>query len=178
MINGYFNTSVEKNAVLTSTLYLYTMRLRYFKNTQRLPVSIEQAWDFFSSPANLKAITPASEGFEITSADADARMHPGMIISYLVSPLPGIRMEWVTEITHMVAYSHFVDEQRFGPFGFWHHKHCFKAIDGGVEMTDIVHYKVPYGFIGSIAHALFVRKRLEAVFKYRNTQLAAIFGSM
>lgn len=154
------------------------MALHSLKSVQKLPISIEQAWDFFSSPKNLKTITPDYMGFEITSDTADQKMYPGIIISYIVKPVLNFPMEWVTEISHVNEPNYFVDEQRFGPYAFWHHKHFFKSIDGGVEMTDIVDYKLPLGVFGEIAHVIFVRKKLQSIFDYRYKKLEELFGKI
>ena len=152
------------------------MSLKSKKCVQKLPISVEEAWNFFSSPMNLRAITPEEMGFTITSEDAGAKMFAGMIISYTVQPLLGIPVEWVTEITQVKEYDYFIDEQRFGPYSFWHHKHFFKAIEGGVEITDVVHYKIPLGPIGELANLLFVNKKLNDVFDYRVKKLEELFG--
>lgn len=154
------------------------MPVKSKKCVQKLPISVEEAWNFFSSPLNLRAITPAEMGFNITSEDADAKMFPGMIISYTVRPILGIPLEWVTEITQVKEHEYFIDEQRFGPYSFWHHKHFFKAIDGGTEITDVVHYKIPLGPIGELAGILFVEKKINAVFDYRVKRLEELFGKM
>lgn len=146
------------------------------KTVQKIPVSLETAWDFFSNPANLSAITPAEMNFKIISQHHGERMYCGQIIEYKVSPLPGIRMYWMTEITHVEENKFFVDEQRFGPYSLWHHQHHFKAIDGGVEMTDIVHYKIPFWIAGDIAHGLFVKQKLEQIFRYRFDAVEKLFG--
>lgn len=143
---------------------------------QCLPISLDKAWEFLSDPKNLKTITPPEMGFHILSG-ADRPMYPGQIIHYLVSPIKGIKTQWVTEITHVVDRQFFVDEQRFGPYRLWHHKHFLKSIDGGVEMEDIVHYKLPFGFFGTLAHKLFVRKKLETIFEFRRTKLIELFGN-
>lgn len=146
------------------------------KTVQTIPVSLDEAWDFFSSPANLQTITPDSLGFKIISKHHGEKMYAGQIIEYKVSPLLGIPLYWMTEITHVDDKKYFVDEQRFGPYSLWHHQHHFKAVPGGVEMTDIVHYKLPLWFLGDMAHALFVKKQLQHIFDYRYKKTAAIFG--
>lgn len=151
------------------------MSLHTLKRSIVLPIDIEQAWDFFSSPKNLKVITPAYMGFDITSEGADQKIYPGMIISYKVRPILNIPMEWVTEITQVKDKSHFIDEQRIGPYTLWHHQHFFKEVEGGVECTDLVHYVVPLGPLGDIANALFVRKQLEGIFNYRTEVLEKLF---
>ena len=146
---------------------------------QRFPISIAAAWDFFSSPLNLAQITPTDMAFIVTSAvDPKEKMYPGMIITYKVSPLLGIKLNWMTEITQVEREKYFIDEQRFGPFKFWHHQHHFKAIPEGVEMTDILTYGLPAGIFGRAAHGLFVKRRLEEIFEFRRAKTAELFGTM
>jgi len=116
------------------------------KTVQQLPLNLDQAWDFFSNPKNLQKITPGDMGFTVISKYHGEKMYPGQIIEYTVKPLLGIPLYWMTEITHVMDKKFFVDEQRFGPYSLWHHQHHFKAVEGGVEMTDIVHYKLPFWF--------------------------------
>ncbi|MBR2648551.1 MAG: SRPBCC family protein [Sediminibacterium sp.] len=146
------------------------------KTVQAIPVSLELAWDFFSKPDNLKEITPNNLGFDIISKHHGKEMYAGQIIEYRVKPILGIPLYWMTEITHVVPNQFFVDEQRFGPYALWHHQHHFKAIDGGVEMTDIVHYKLPLWILGDIANSLFVQNQLRTIFEYRYTAVEAKFG--
>ena len=117
---------------------------------QFIPISLQEAWDFFSSPANLAKITPEKMGFNIISKHHGPKMYPGQIIEYTVKPLLGIPLYWMTEITHVKEGVYFVDEQRFGPYTMWHHQHHFTEVKGGVKMEDIVHYKIPLGFLGGI----------------------------
>lgn len=144
--------------------------------TQRIPASLDTVWDFISRPGNLKDITPPDMGFDITSQHGDIDMYPGMIISYRVTPLPGFRTNWVTEITHVRDREYFVDEQRVGPYTMWHHQHRIETIPGGVCMTDIVSYVPPFGIIGAIANQLFIRRRLENIFSYRTDIIEKKFG--
>jgi len=152
------------------------MSLQSITTNQRIPISLDKAWDFISSPENLKKITPPAMGFHIISEFPGEKMYPGMIISYIVKPFLGIPVRWITEITHVRKPEYFVDEQRFGPYSFWHHKHFLKVIDGGVEMIDIVHYKVPFWFIGDIINFLFIRKQLSKIFNYRYKKVEELFG--
>jgi ligand-binding SRPBCC domain-containing protein len=154
------------------------MALHSFSTLQTIPMTLDEAWKFFSSPANLKEITPEHLGFKITSKFHGEKMYPGQIISYIVKPIMGIPLEWVTEITHVEDKHFFVDEQRFGPYAFWHHQHIFREVDNGVEMKDIVHYKVPFGILGDIANVLFVKRQLKGIFDYRYTLLEKKFGKM
>ncbi len=137
------------------------------KTVQHLPISLQEAWDFFSSPANLSTITPDHLGFQIVSKHHGEKMYAGQIIEYTVKPVLGIPLYWMTEISHVEDKKYFVDEQRFGPYSLWHHQHHFKETSAGVEMTDIVHYKLPLGILGRLAHCLFVKKQLKQIFDYR-----------
>jgi ligand-binding SRPBCC domain-containing protein len=144
---------------------------------QKVPISLQEAWDFFSSPLNLAKITPKSMSFVITSDyTADTKMYEGMLISYKVSPLLGIKMDWMTEITYVKEGEYFIDDQRFGPFSLWHHEHHFKTIEGGVLMTDKLTYAVPFGFFGQIANALVVAKQTQDIFDYREKAVEEMFG--
>ncbi|WP_299107473.1 SRPBCC family protein [uncultured Winogradskyella sp.] len=151
------------------------MKIYTLHKKQNLPISIEQAWEFLSSPANLKTITPDYMSFDILSG-ADRPMFPGQIIQYIVTPVLGIKTKWVTEITHVKDKEYFVDEQRFGPYALWHHKHFIKEIEGGVEMEDIIDYKLPMGILGQLVHPILVKPKLEEIFKYRTTKLEELFG--
>ncbi|NUN10481.1 MAG: SRPBCC family protein [Ignavibacteriaceae bacterium] len=146
------------------------------RRKQKLPISLEQGWDFLSSPENLKKITPPHMGFEILSGFSGEKMYAGMIINYIVKPFPGVPMNWTTEITHVSEPNYFVDEQRFGPYTFWHHKHFIKEIPGGVEMEDLIHYKLPFGPIGKLVNALIVKHQLNGIFRYREKVLTEMFG--
>jgi len=153
------------------------MKTYQLKFEQKLPISLEQAWDFFSSPLNLAKITPDHMGFIITSDFKEGqKMYPGMIITYKVSPLLGIKLNWMTEITHVREGKYFVDEQRFGPYALWHHQHHFEEIKGGVHMTDIINYAIPYGFIGRIANSILVENEVRGIFDYREKKVEELFG--
>jgi len=153
------------------------MKLYQLHSKQALPISMDKAWNFLSDPANLKVITPEHMGFHILSG-ADRPMFAGQIIQYKVSPFPGFTTKWVTEITHVDEGNYFVDEQRFGPYALWHHKHFIKKIDEGVEMEDIIDYKIPLGILGQLAHPLIVKKQLLEIFKYREQKLKELFGTV
>lgn len=155
------------------------MAIYQIKTYQKLPISLETAWDFLSSPYNLNKITPPEMDFKITNGISESdKMFAGQIIVYRLSPLPFYKTEWVTEITHVNEGDYFVDEQRFGPYALWHHKHQIKQIDGGVEMTDTIHYKLPFGILGKIANSLFIKGKLKDIFEFRHKTLEDIFGKM
>jgi ligand-binding SRPBCC domain-containing protein len=151
------------------------MKIYRLESKQNLPISKKEAWEFLSSPKNLKTITPEYMSFDILSG-ADRPMFAGQIIQYIVTPLLGIKTKWVTEITHVVEEEYFVDEQRFGPYALWHHKHFIKEIPGGVEMEDIIDYKVPMGILGQLVHPFIVKPKLDEIFEHRRKKLIEIFG--
>ena len=152
------------------------MKLYRLHTIQDLPISKDQAWDFLSNPKNLKTITPDYMGFNILNG-ADRKMFPGQIIQYIVTPVAGIPTKWVTEITHVKEGEYFVDEQRFGPYALWHHKHFIESIPGGVRMEDIVDYKLPFGVLGQLVHPILVKPKLKEIFEYRKQKLIELFGT-
>ena len=153
------------------------MKIYTFHRKQKLPISVEKAWEFLSNPANLKTITPDYMSFDILSGNKKP-MYAGQIIQYIVTPILGIKTKWVTEITHVKKNEYFVDEQRFGPYALWHHKHFINEIEGGVEMEDIIDYKIPMGLLGQLAHPILVKPKLEEIFAYRQTKLIELFGEL
>jgi len=152
------------------------LKIYRLETVQNLPISKEKAWDFLSNPRNLKTITPNYMGFKILSVES-SKMFAGQIIQYIVTPLLNIPVKWVTEITHVKEGEYFVDEQRFGPYSLWHHKHFIKPIENGVEMIDIVDYKIPFGFLGRMIHPIVVGPKLKEIFEYRRTALIELFGN-
>lgn len=153
------------------------MAIFTLKRTHFLPVKLQTAWDFFSTPVNLQTITPDYMGFQVRSEpDFLQKVYAGQMIAYTVRPVLGIPLFWLTEITHVEAGRFFVDEQRVGPYALWHHQHHFEAVEGGVKMTDLVHYRLPLGFLGRLAHVLFVRRQLEGIFDFRQKKLEELFG--
>jgi ligand-binding SRPBCC domain-containing protein len=152
------------------------MAAHSIRTVQKIPIPLEEAWDFFSNPANLEAITPAVMGFKVISKYHGPVVYTGQIIEYTLKPLPGIPVYWMTEITQVKDREYFIDEQRVGPYALWHHQHHFRAIPGGVEMTDIIHYKNPLGFIGRLANRIFVSKKLKNIFSYRFRAVEERFG--
>lgn len=149
------------------------MKLYSLHRSQTLPMTLDEAWSFFSDPRNLALITPPSLNFRVTS-ELPASMYPGMIITYTVTPILNIPWKWVTEITHVAEPHYFVDEQRFGPYRFWHHEHHFRETAEGVEMMDLVIYGLPYGIAGKIALPV-IRKRLDGIFDFRRIWLEKRF---
>jgi ligand-binding SRPBCC domain-containing protein len=152
------------------------MRLYNLSTVQRLAVGIGEAWEFFSDPANLQEITPPSLDFRIVS-ELPPRVYAGLVIVYRVTALPRFPMSWVTEITHVDEPRMFVDEQRFGPYRFWHHQHHFREVPGGVEVRDIVHYAPPRP-LAPVVERLLVGPRLRGIFEHRRTVLRDRFGEI
>ena len=143
--------------------------------SQELNISLAKAWDYFSSPENLSNITPPKMGFNITSK-VDKKAYQGQIITYKVSPISFVKTNWVTEITAVKEQEFFIDEQRFGPYSMWHHEHFFESLPNGKTlMKDKISYKIPFGFLGTIAQSLFVKKQLQSIFEYREEVLDTIF---
>lgn len=153
-----------------SVVKIYTLHKK-----QNLPITLDEAWEFLSNPKNLKIITPDYMGFNILSG-ADKPMFSGQMIQYIVTPILGIPTKWVTEITHVQDKKYFVDEQRYGPYSLWHHKHFLKEIPGGIEMEDIIDYKIPMGILGQLVHPILVKPKLDEIFEYRRKKLIELFG--
>lgn len=141
-----------------------------------MPITLEHAWDFFSTPKNLSKITPERMKFEILHVSGGNTIYAGQIINYKLTLLPGIKVRWTTEITHVQPGCYFVDEQRFGPYAFWHHQHHFRETTKGVEMTDNVSYAIPFGLFGRLANSLFVERELHRIFDYRFDVLEKYFN--
>lgn len=142
------------------------MKLYHLHQKQFLPITLNEAWDFFSRPQNLEKITPPWLTFQIRS-EVPAKMYAGMIVEYKIRDATGLPMSWVTEITQVNEPYLFVDEQRFGPYKFWHHQHHFHEVDGGIEAEDLVHYAMPFGPVGQWVHALYVKRQLRQIFAFR-----------
>lgn len=150
--------------------------LHSIKQLQIINADIQQVWKFISDPNNLKLITPADMNFKVLSEGLDSDVYPGQIIEYYVSPVAGIKTHWVTEITQVKEGEFFIDEQRFGPYRFWHHQHLLKPHPQGTEMTDIIHYKIPGGIAGRLLNTIFIRSKLESIFQFRRRKLDEIFN--
>lgn len=151
------------------------MKYLYFEQT--IPVSLEQAWEFFSTPQNLNLITPPDMHFKILYEVPD-KMYQGILILYEVSPFPFIKFKWSTEITVISHHNYFIDEQRTGPYKFWHHEHHFVQTDGGVVMTDKLYYKIGKSIFGWLAGKLFIHKKVQEIFEFRKKKLAELFGEL
>lgn len=153
-------------------------RMKVYKKewNQFIPRPMEEVWEFFSRPENLNEVTPKEMNFEILSDIANKPMYEGMIINYKVTPLLGIKMRWTTEIQRIKEGKYFVDEQRFGPYAMWHHEHHFEEKDGGVYMTDLLHYAIGFGPVGNLANWLIVDNKIDEIFNYRFEAVEKLFG--
>jgi ligand-binding SRPBCC domain-containing protein len=149
--------------------------INYLHREQIIPASIERVWDYFSDPKNLNKITPSDMNFEIVTG-GNEKMYEGQVIEYRVEFIRGIRSLWLTEIAHVRENEYFVDEQRAGPYRFWYHEHRFRRVNSGVKMIDHVTYAAPFGFLGDIVTALWIRRRLESIFDFRYSKIAELFG--
>ncbi|HPG08069.1 MAG TPA: SRPBCC family protein [Saprospiraceae bacterium] len=151
------------------------MHMQVKKWEMTLPITLEEAWQFFSRPENLGQITPPEMNFKVLSDLLSVPMYAGMVIRYRLTPLLGIPASWVTEITQVNEPFYFVDEQRFGPYRYWHHEHHFEIKDDGILMTDLLHYVVPFGFIGKWIDKWLISKKIDQIFAYRKNILAKMF---
>lgn len=154
------------------------MKVYHLKRQQVLPITLAEAWEFFSTPRNLLKITPTHMTFEVTNISGDGgEMYEGQLICYNLQIFPGLSSFWMTEITHVHEPYYFIDEQRFGPYKLWNHQHHFREVTGGIEMTDELLYAVPYGWAGRLVHALFVGRQVKRIFDFRKAALEKLFSS-
>lgn len=151
--------------------------IQQYKTELWLPINLNRAWDFFSSPLNLSLITPPELDFKVLSTNLKGKIHSGMLIDYSVKPLFGIEMKWRTEIVNVSEGNYFTDKQLKGPYRVWEHIHYFEEINGGVLMTDVVKYQLPFGVIGLLLHRLLVRSKIESIFTYRTNTLNKLFAT-
>ena len=152
------------------------MAIHHLSKEQYLPITIKEAWDFFSSPANLAKITPPELGFVVLTKFNGEPIYTGMEIDYIVKPLFSIPLRWKTGITWVMEPNTFIDTQLKGPYKIWEHTHTFTSVPGGVKMNDEVKYELPLGFLGEIAHVLIVKKKLEEIFSFRFETMIKLFG--
>jgi ligand-binding SRPBCC domain-containing protein len=153
-------------------------RVYVLQRVQRLAIGLHEAWDFFVAPGNLSRLTPPELQLEFESPQPST-VYAGLMLQYRVRVLPGIRMRWLSEITHVEPPHRFVDEQRLGPYRLWHHEHVLGEIPGGTEVRDLIHYVLPLGgLLGRLMHRLLVRRQLERIFDYRAAALAELFGTL
>lgn len=153
------------------------MKVYRLHKSIKLPLNLREGWEFFSDPRNLGSITPPSMAFRIINK-IPRYMYEGMIIIYKVRPFFGIPVKWMTEITHVEEPGFFVDEQRLGPYKFWHHQHILTEVYGGIEVEDIVHYALPAPLLGRLVNLLIVKRQLKKIFEYREKALRKIFGTL
>jgi ligand-binding SRPBCC domain-containing protein len=150
------------------------LKLYSFSSQQKLPISLEEAWNFLTDANNLKLLTPPELNM-VVQYGTERGMYPGQLIEYSVTPLPFYKTNWVTHITQVKEKKFFVDEQMYGPYATWHHKHFISELNGGTLMEDLIHYRLPFGALGKLG-APFVRKKLEEIFRFRESALIKHFG--
>ncbi|MEO6133271.1 MAG: SRPBCC family protein [Saprospiraceae bacterium] len=143
---------------------------------QFMPITLDEAWKFFSTPANLNLITPDKMHFRILS-EVPEKMYPGLRIRYKVNPMLNIPMDWTTEIGEIRVNEYFNDIQIKGPYKLWRHQHYFKAVKDGVMMTDRLTYDIGYGILGKLAGKLWVDKQVNEIFAHRRLKLIELFGN-
>jgi len=141
------------------------MKVYRLSRKQFLPISLGEAWSFFSSPQNLGKITPSRLRFSILYNSGPDKIYSGQIIRYRIHIFPAVPLQWVTEITVVDEPFGFVDVQRSGPYKLWRHEHHFKEVN----------YAISFGFAGWLAHWIFVARDVNAIFDYRYTFLEAHF---
>ena len=151
--------------------------MKYLEFEQLLPVGLDEAWTFFSSPYNLNLITPEDLDIKILD-NLPESIHQGLLIRYKIKPMLNIPLDWVTEITVVKEKEYFIDEQRKGPYRVWHHEHHFKEVSGGVLMTDKLSYDIGMSIIGTIAGRLWVDKQVQYIFSYRKKKLNELFPAI
>jgi ligand-binding SRPBCC domain-containing protein len=134
---------------------------------------LTDVFGFFKSPGNLEALTPPWLGFRVMHA-SDAEVLEGTHIAYRLR-LRGIPIRWESRITEFQENVMFADEQLVGPYRRWYHRHLFRAVPDGVAIEDVVEYQLPFGVLGRLAHAMFVRRQLHQIFDYRAAVIGARF---
>ena len=151
------------------------MKIYTFSNKQNVPITLDQAWEFLSNSDNLSQMTPSYMNFKKISTD-NRTLYAGQIIQYSVTPIFGIPATWVSEITQVKHKDYFVDIQLYGPYAMWHHKHFVKEIEGGVEIEDLIDYKIPFGWLGQLLHPIIIKPKLNQIFEYRHNKIIELFG--
>jgi len=151
------------------------MRIYSIQRQTLLHATRESVWKYFSDTGNLNELTPSDMSFEVLDASPENKMYAGMIINYRIRPVLNIPVRWTTEITHCLKGNYFVDEQRFGPYSFWHHQHSFEDHPDGILMRDIVHYALPFGIVGRFIHMIYVKRRLASIFDFREKKIKDVF---
>jgi len=144
---------------------------------QFIPAPIEQVWPFFATPRNLPLLTPPAVKLRIVS-EIPEKMYAGQLIQYRLSLVPGLWLDWLTEIRQVREQEYFADDQRVGPYKLWFHEHLFKAVPGGVTMIDHVTYGLGFGPLGRLIHWIWVRRKLEAIFEFRRRAIESIFPTL
>lgn len=144
--------------------------------SQRIEAPLDDVFAFFSEPANLARITPPWLRFRIHGRPPKS-IAPGTRIEYRIR-WTVLTLRWVTRITAFTPPSGFQDVQEKGPYRTWIHTHAFEPDGTGVVIRDRVEYALPFGPLGRLVHALFVRRQLDAIFAFRRRAVEEIFSGL
>jgi ligand-binding SRPBCC domain-containing protein len=153
---------------------LLTMTKRRLTTAIEVPAALDEVFGFFSSPQNLRLLTPPDLDFQIKTP-MPTEMHAGLRIDYRLR-VRRIPVGWSSEISLWDPPYGFVDEQRRGPYRHWRHLHRFHPTLQGTRVTDIVDYSLPGWILAGLLHRVFVRPDLERIFRYRLDRIGALFG--
>ena len=142
------------------------MKIYQLFRRQVLKLTLQEAWDFFSSPYNLNTITP--DFFHVTvTSKVPEKIYAGLMISYRMKAVFGIPMAWLSEVSHCEEPKRFVYQQRIGPFKFWSHEVCLTEQDQGIILEDIMFYAMPLGWLGEFINSVLIANKLEQIFDTR-----------
>jgi ligand-binding SRPBCC domain-containing protein len=163
---------------------------------QWVPFPIERVFAFFSNPENLPRIMPAPRRTQLialnrmpvpnppagVNSDKEAGVGSTIVTSFRVFPFLPVRAQWIARITEFEWNHYFADVQDRGPFKSWHHRHEFRAEtrDGvaGTLVRDRIEYEVGFGFLGTIANAIFVRRQMRHTFAQRQQVLPRLLSQL
>lgn len=151
------------------------MKTYSLKTETLIPKKLNEVWTFFSDPHNLKLLTPPYMDFQILKCPETKEIYDGMLIEYIVSPLLHIPVKWITKIQSVSIPYQFQDTQIKGPFALWQHTHSFEARGSETLMNDEVKYRPPFGILGQLAHAMFIKNQLQGIFNYREKVISDLF---
>src|SRR5579875_731384 len=136
---------------------------------QILPLPRSEVFPFFSDPYNLELLTPPWLSFKVLTVTTP-QIEAGTEVAYRLK-VHGVPMRWRSLIEEFDPGNRFVDLQLQGPYAHWRHQHQFLDCDGGTLVRDTVHYALPFGPLGRIAHRFFVSRDLDRIFAYRQEAL-------
>jgi ligand-binding SRPBCC domain-containing protein len=144
---------------------------------QLLDHPLDEVFAFFAQARNLERITPSWLRFSVLTPEP-ITMQTGTLIDYRLN-YHGVPVGWTSQIEVWepdASNPQFVDRALRGPFGLWHHRHRFQSSGAGTVVDDEVHYAVPFGAVGELAHPLFVARDLDRIFAYRHQAVERILA--